>query len=147
MDYPSAIYLAISRTFPKIRKWDSVEKNHLFDLIKKYLFDDEIIRLEKLTQLTNKATSIIISGYQVSVEKNNFKTLEELEKHLTQTQQNQLQELLSKMDSSKKSSIDNLKKQLPPKCKIVELNNINGGTREILEKWMNNIFYREKKRS
>jgi len=145
MDHPSVIFNTISRTFPSIRKWSNTEKNHLLDLIKKYLFDDEILLLKKLTDLTNKATSIIISGYQMSVEKNNIKTLEELENYITQTQKNQLQELLSKMGTSEKSTIEKLKVQLPSKCKVVELKSINGGTLEIFEQWMSNIFYKEKR--
>lgn len=147
MDHPSVIYLAIGRTFPKIRKWNNAEKNHLFDLIKKFLFDDKILLLEELTQLTNKATSIIISGYQVSVEKNKLRTLEELEKYLSKTQQKHLQELLSKMDNPQQKSggIEKLKKELPQDCMIVDLKRVLGGTLHVFEKQMSKIFYREKK--
>ena len=145
IDHSSVIYDAISRTFPKIRKWNNSEKNHLFELIKKYLFENKILLLEELTQLTNTATSIIISGYQISVEKNNLKTLEELEKYLIQLQQIQLQDLFTKMNHPDKSAIQKLKKELPTRCKMIKLEKFRGGRLEEFEKWMSHIFYKEKR--
>lgn len=146
MDIQSATYQAISNTFPSIRKWNQNQKNYFFDLVGKYLFENQSGVMNEIVQLSNRATSIIISGYEISVEKNNFNTFEELEKYLVKIQKTELQKLLAQANvlKTKKNSIENLKKKLPTHCTIVNLANFKGTGLSGFQKWMN-IFYQKKR--